>query len=449
MVANLRIRFLLPAGLVTILGCTSGPDSHSGPSIPVNTSKAAVGINVTAADPPFGNQGEASKQVRIFGSGFAPGDQAAWQRGGVTDPKIQVHSTQVVSNTELVATISIADDATLTFYDIAVLRPGRKGGIGTTLFEVTQAVPIASTEIGHGITDNGEVAGRLGPPGAFYFNGDTELVTLGAYGGANDISADGLTVAGGTGNCCEGAYVFERIGGSWVRTILSKGSSASANARAIGSDPGSGAALVVGGVRSDGSNKNLLRKPSLWFPGAGGWTLTALPTASTDDVVDDVTGAALAVGMANNRAAVWAPTGPGVWTLSLIGPSGSRARGVNSAGTIAVGEGPGTGNSLMARYWTRTGSSWNGPLALPGNCSGAVAVDDAGRILVNGCLNGSRRNPAVILPPYGPADIVFLGSLGDSRDQAVANDLSPSGLWITGQALLKNHGVAVRWNLGY
>jgi hypothetical protein len=349
-----------------------------------------------------------------------------------------------VSSTELVATITIAGDATLAYYDIAVALAGRKGGIGTMLFEVTQATAILSTESGFGVNDNGEIVGRLGPAGSFYFNPSTGVETLNVPGRAYDLSADGLTVAGFTGVCCAGAFVLERIDGSWFQTVLSKGTSAWASARAVASDA-AGVGVIVGGVRGDGGSNNLLRKPTLWTRSGSGWTMVILPNAGTDDVVDDVVGSGLAVGWANDRAAVWTPAGGGVWTLMLIGPAKTQLHGVNTAGSIAVGEGPSGGNTTAARYWTQSGGIWSAPLSLPGSCSVATAVDDSGRILANGCPNGNRQTPAVILPPYGPANIVFLGGLGDPRNQTIAEDISPSGLWITGQAPLKSNGVAVRW----
>ena len=190
--------------------------------------------------------------------------------------------------------------------------------------------------------------------------------------------------------CCFGAFVFERSGTAWVRTELPKGTSAWANATAIGSDPTTGAAVLVAGVFWDDFNNAIKRSPVLWYPGGGGWTAVTLPEASDDDVVDDATASGLAVGMANGRAAAWEPNGVGSWALSFLGTAGSRAFGVNSPGTIIVGEVTTSGKTTGARYWLRSGSSWTGPTALPGGCTSAKAVDDYGRILANGCPNGSR-----------------------------------------------------------
>ena len=178
---------------------------------------------------------------------------------------------------------------------------------------------------------------------------------------------------------------------------------------------------------------------------AAGGQRCALPEASDDDVVDDAIASGLAVGMANGRAAAWEPNGVGGWALSFLGAAGSRAFGVNSPGTIIVGEVTTSGKTTGARYWLRSGSSWTGPTALPGGCLSAKAVDDYGRILANGCLNGSRRVAALILPPYSTSSVIFLGGLGDPKNPAVAEDISRSGTWIVGQSRYKGADYGVRW----
>ena len=157
-----------------------------------------------------------------------------------------------------------------------------------------------------------------------------------------------------------------------------------------------------------------------------------------------LTAGGVAVGTASNQAAVWDPNGPGTWTLTLIGPQGSFLNGINNTGTLAVG-GTTAGNSTSAGYWTRSGSTWSGPFGLPAGCSSAVDVDESGRIVANDCANGNRRTPAVILPPYGSGNVVFLGGLGDSHNASSAQGISASGGWIVGQASLKNLGTGVYW----
>src|ERR1041385_7677358 len=188
---------LLWAGVGAFLGCTGTGESPAAPDGLLSAAKVSSGPSVTAADPPYGHEGDVSKTVTITGSGFAAGAQAAWERNGVIDPKIQVLSTQYVSSTQLVTTITIASDASIDLYDVSVTNSDRKKGIGYALFEVTQAVAITGTEIAYSANSNGALTGRVGNPGAFHFSLSSALDTLGGFGRGFDISEDGLAVVGG------------------------------------------------------------------------------------------------------------------------------------------------------------------------------------------------------------------------------------------------------------
>ena len=120
---------------ILLLACdpvTEPPSMTTGPD-----PAAGSGPAVSATDPAFGRQGDIQLSVRVLGSGFDQGSTASWERDGVADPGITVHGTRYVSSRELVATISIAPDAELDFYDVAVYTSSRKKGIGMEMFEVT------------------------------------------------------------------------------------------------------------------------------------------------------------------------------------------------------------------------------------------------------------------------------------------------------------------------
>ena len=137
----------LGGGAVTALsaliafGC--GREGPAEPQDPLAARAKTSSIVVSQTDPATGVQGATDLQVRITGAGYARGAQADWERNGVPDPKITVTSTRLVSATEVVATISIAADADLASYDVAVVSGGKKG-IGTELFAVTEADPTAT-----------------------------------------------------------------------------------------------------------------------------------------------------------------------------------------------------------------------------------------------------------------------------------------------------------------
>jgi hypothetical protein len=410
---------------------------------PVNA-RPVSGPSVNSATPSFGREGEVSKEVTIVGSGFAPDAQAAWERNGVADPRIQV-STSYVSSTELVATITIASDADIGLYDISVTNPtDRKKGIGYALFEVTTATQLTGTEFAYSVNSSGEIAGRVGVPGAFYYSPLSGLLALGSPGRAYAISEDGLTVGGGITNNApnSAAYVWTSNAGVWQQTILPKNSaSCIAYVRALGSDE-SGAAVLAGGVENDGCYKqnNLNRKPRIWIKSGASWIKYILPgVAKSDDLLDALTGTGLAVGRAGDRAAVWTPDGSGGWTLSQVGSSGSALHGIRADGTLAVGE-----TGTVAQYWSFTNGTWTGPFNLPGGCTSAIGVDDAGNILANGCTNGNRRTPAVIAPPYTSASVRLLSGFGSSNS-ITAESISRSGEWIVGEGVVQGIQVGVYW----
>lgn len=102
---------------------------------PVATSHADV--TVTAADPTEAPQGTVSLDVTISGNGFDSSAQVQFLVAGTTNPGgITVRKVSVRGSKKLIATIDIADTATVAKFDIEVaLSSGRKGK-GSTLFTV-------------------------------------------------------------------------------------------------------------------------------------------------------------------------------------------------------------------------------------------------------------------------------------------------------------------------
>jgi uncharacterized membrane protein len=209
-----------------------------------------------------------------------------------------------------------------------------------------------------------------------------------------------------------------------------------------------GAAVYVGGVEAYPANgNNSIRQPRLWQRTGSGWTRMVLsPPSSSDSPVFDGNASGVAVGSVGGRAVVWRPNGTGSWVQATIGGSGSRAQGINAAGTIAVGY-VAAGGGTAAQYWTLSGTTWSAH-GLPGGCSEAVDIDTFGRILANGCTNGNRTTPAVISPPYAATNVQLLGALGYATGTTAASRMSANGTWIVGQAPYKSGSVGVRWTLG-
>jgi hypothetical protein len=311
-----------------------------------------------------------------------------------------------------------------------------------------QAQILAGTESVFGANANGELAGRVGTPGAFYYNPGSGLLAFGTPGRAFDLSEDGRTVAGFTGVCCDGAFVQVNVGGTWQYTKLPKDPAASYHAaRAVASDPMTGSAVYVGGLEGYPAKGNsYIRQPRLWSPAGGGWTRAALPAPSqSDSPLFDVNASGAATGAVGGKASAWLPNGSGGWNLATFGASGSQGWAINADGTVVVGYAT-SGSSLVAQYWTASGTTWSAH-SLPGGCSEAVDIDTAGRILANGCTNGKARSPAVISAPYGSADVQLLAGVGTSGTIATAHRMAANGSWIAGDAPSKKTTIGVRWQL--
>lgn len=424
------------ATLALAIGCASPTDLPSGSSgIPLNAAKGGGGPSVSQVAPAWGHQGDVGKQVRITGAGFEPGAAASWERGGVADPKIQVTATQYLSSTQLIATITIQPDAVIEFYDIAVINPGRKKGIGYALFEVTQAQLLEEAALIRGANEAGQLVGS-GDIGGFVWSESSGMESL-PDGGPWGISEDGAIVVGGTGasTASGNTRIWTRAGGVWAAGVLPQDPAAvSHNARGgVGSDPTTGAALAIGGVEGYKVKNKVYRKPRLWLPSGSGWTRVVLPgvAANSDDVLNDVGASLVAVGVAGGQAAIWEPNGSGSWNLIRLGAG--QMWGISPAGTIAVGL-----SGDVSAKWQKVAGVWTGPTLLPSSCFRARRVDLSDRIYCGG---------SVLLPPSHTTSI-RLGGFGD-RGNAGVEDISLNGSWIVGSANEHVHGgfVGAYWRI--
>ncbi|HKP30921.1 MAG TPA: hypothetical protein VJU15_16030 [Gemmatimonadales bacterium] len=438
----------LPTVCLTVLACTAAcTDPSVGPRIPdaLDAKGRISDPTVDLVDPAFGHQGDNGFVVTVSGGGFDAGSQVSWERNGAPDSKITVFSTEFLSSSQLKATINIAADADVARYDVAVTTAKGRKGIGTELFEVTQAIALDVTTLIRAVNQQGEMTGQS-TSGAFVWSLATGMEILRSSGSGWDISEDGHTIVGGD-------YIWSRSGASWAEALLPRGAgSGSVYATSIASDM-DGAAAVIGGAEDmPGTKKNPGgRQPRLWLREESGWLRIALPTGAGTPIafVNDLSDNNVAVGYLNNAPVVWTPDGLGGWSLTYLGPaatSGSRneAKGVNRTASLIAGI-----ISAKAVYWQRSGTGWSAPITLPVSCGTAVAVDDLNRILVRGCDLGSGTNvtSAVVSPPYLSADALTLGGFGDRADGPQVWAISRHGTWIVGSSKLKTATIGAYWNV--
>lgn len=408
------------------------------------------GPAVTSVDPPYGYRGDTDNEITITGSGFNGDLEVAWERGGVADPKIIVHSASVLNSSTIAARISIAEDADIAVYDISVtlLGPDRKKGIGTELFEVTTAIAIgrlgtSGATNANAISDAGHIAGLSA--GAFFWEPGGTMVSLGS-GNAHGVDNAGRTVAGHTSLDITAAYpaVWTRSagGGPWVRALLpSKGW----NGRvfSLASD-GAGNAFLIGGyIREPLNRKNSVDRPVIWRQN-GGWELVELPypsgaAASTGLRVQDVNahGAAVGSGYLWEPAAACAPSCPGSSYSVAALPPLSPVNGISADGNIVVG-----GYNNSPAYIYRVGGTWHGPviLKLCSSSSGggwAHGVNAANVIVGTGCdgayawrVDGGTVIETVKLPGLGPKNSTSKNAwaVSNASPARVAGDLTGGNL---------------------
>ncbi|MEN8182536.1 MAG: hypothetical protein ABFS46_08380 [Myxococcota bacterium] len=92
-------------------------------------------VTVTSAVPSKVPQG-ATANVRVGGTGFEPGSVVEILLDGKKTRKVKTNSTTFVSDTELIANITVESDAALAAYDVRATTPRKKKGIGLELLEV-------------------------------------------------------------------------------------------------------------------------------------------------------------------------------------------------------------------------------------------------------------------------------------------------------------------------
>ncbi len=437
--------------LLVSFGCADPVQVPVLPTAP-NLGKAPSGPSVSAATPPYGRQGETGEEVTVTGSGFAPNAVATWSRNGDTT-KVKVRSTLYVSSTQLVATLDIAPDADLAFYDIAVTNADRKKGIGTELFEVTTALNLGSlggNTNANAVSDNGEAVGysvtTSGQQHAFYWNASIGMIDIGGTN-ATAIDGAGTTIAGDGGGY---PLVWTRDSASWTSAQLPISAGATGGAaNAVASDPITGVATIIGGSEIFTVRRARLSQPRLWRRVGSSWQMIVLPMpyANTNGTYSWVTAVnangqatgAVRPGGGDPQAVVWEAD-----SSHVLG--GGGAQGINAAGTRIAGFLYGTGGGPRY-YWRNTvGEPWNGPVLLPGGCWDVTGMDEAGRIIARLCPipGSSRKTTGVFAPPYTSAPALLPG-LGDMTEGGTAYGISGDGKYIVGTAPTKPSRLAVRW----
>jgi hypothetical protein len=437
---------------IAVVDCDSAREP-SGPALDpsrlppgATAAKAPTGLAVTAASPSFGKQGQTNEQVTITGTGFTPDANAAWLRNGVVDTTIVVTSTQYVSPTTLTATITISSKSPVDYRDIKVTaNGGRTQGIGSLLFEVTQAVQIAGTSWVRSINDNGQATGTLASgDGVFYYSVQTgQLETVATTGTGYDIDTTGTTIIGSGGVGGTFPYVYRRVGGVWQGMALPIAPTSSAGvARSMLAD-GTGQAVLIGGIEYNGGGT--LAVTWTWQAASGSWQRTPLPGNTTEVRHRAVSASGILGGTASAGRvlgpAVWMPNGSGGYALTALANAGA-VNGVRADGGLLVGF------TSVSVYWrAQPGGTWSAPVTVAGGCSGIKDIADAGRIILNTCPFATKGQTfaAYADAPYG--SLSRLGGFGPKGNVGTASGISHGGHFAGGYASVNNQSVGIYWAL--
>ena len=267
----------------------------------------------------------------------------------------------------------------------AVAQPLIDGNSPANLTVVATPIPGATTAVA--VNDAGRVAG-LNASGIYIFDVPTQtLQNIGFSGTPWAIDQLGTTVSGQASptkrNSLGSPAVWTLAGGVWSQDLLPDSGQGGA-ARAVASDPITGAAVLLAG-----NVQTSRHTPGRWSWNGSGWVLTSLPRPGPNGNAfgQGINAGGMVVGMDGVTccsAYFWDAAGTLTVLPPLVSGSASAAYGINDAGTIIVGNSNG-----VAVAWIRasTADPWPTPVPLDTNgCGGgAIAINASGVIVGNSC----------------------------------------------------------------
>jgi hypothetical protein len=426
---------------MSMLSCS---DSTSGPSQELASRFAKTipsGPQVYSADP-FETPRGTTLDVQITGSAFEKGSTVRFELNGAVDSRVRVNSTRYVKSTQVIANITVAADALPDHYDVIVITPTGKKGIGTEIFEVTlRAEALSLGNHAYAVNDNGDAVGSgqssaacsmQAVPLLWSASGQTRVLPLGTYCGGvtKGINNTGVILGYVSGSPVS-AYVLWTPAGSDY-TMVEVG-------------PATNAIIAGGGI-------NDLSELIGWSQNAAGvffwsqttgWQSMPIPAGATACMVWD--------GINNRREIVGRCTVAGVqnpyyWSsptavpVMLPRPTASGdviAVDINESGMVAGSSPQG------ALRWVPSGGAYTSVEILPHLGTGAQASEIANDGTVVGTVNSLSNgyNRPAYWPMSGGYKLLGLSipnSWGDARGTAV----TPNGIVVVGS---ERNSQALRW----
>jgi probable HAF family extracellular repeat protein len=225
----------LIALIAMTVSCRDGDDLTAPPP---QTARAATDPTVTSVVPDSAPRG-VTLDVTVRGSGFDPGSAVRLEREGVPAAGITTNSTTYLTSRRLSANITIAADADVGAYDVAVTTSGGRKGVGIETFAVTYVIDELGVIGGtwsraHAINDLGEVVGTSCTNDclatAFYWSQEDGQADLGGLTGYSRSAAYAINTRGqvfgevwcpiSDPGCAPGVgrrrVRWEKVGGAWT-----------------------------------------------------------------------------------------------------------------------------------------------------------------------------------------------------------------------------------------
>jgi probable HAF family extracellular repeat protein len=424
-----RLRRAVVSVWIALPACSSGDTLTSTPNPPPPDPPDPPSSDVTVATAdPLGAPRTTTLNVRVLGSGYDDGSRAVWALDGDTSlatTKIRTNSTAFVSDTELVANITIEPDAPLAVYDIAIETLTGKKGLGLERFAATDGIVelrAGANVLGEGgmaeaINDKGQIVGSGGTASGAFLWDNGAIIGLAMPPGmrgaeAMDINGSGIIV----GAVVDGSNRAHPV--RWNAPdqpeLLNTGLDCCGEARAI-NDDGVIAGAVSSGREGDGHaviwdvNGRLHPIQTIVGGESFAWDINA-----SGEVVGQWNGPTHAQAFRYTAA-----TGMVLLPALRDGFHGV-AIGINRSGQVVGWSGPSSS--------TLSGTLWDGSSVIPlgtlgGPSSVGTAITDDGRVVGRADLTRYQQRPFLWTATDGMRNL----GLPPGSDFGQAEDINVSG----------------------